>query len=188
MSQRFDFQSAPMAGLYTIEKKPISDSRGFFSRLFCAEELQEIGLHKPIVQMNHTHTNKKGSIRGMHYQTPPHAETKIVTCIRGAVMDVAVDIRHNSPTFLHYYTEELTAQNQKSLFIPEGFAHGFQTLSDDCELLYLHTAHYQSDAEAGLNPKDPALGIEWPLMSTELSKRDQNHPMIDQQFIGFINT
>jgi len=186
MSQRFDFQSALMAGLYTIEKKPISDSRGFFSRFFCAEELQEIGLHKPIVQMNHTHTNKKGSVRGMHYQTPPHAETKIVTCIRGAVMDVVVDIRFNSPTFLHYHAETLTAENQKSLFIPEGFAHGFQALTEDCELIYLHTAAYHPEVEGALNATDPRLDIVWPLTVTDISEKDCNHRMIEQDFEGIM--
>ena len=188
MSQRFIFQEISLSGLYLIEKKCISDTRGFFSRFFCAEEYAAMGLTKPIVQMNHTCTIQKGSIRGIDFQKPPHTETKIVTCIKGEVWDVAVDIRQNSATFLQWHAERLTVDNKKSLYISEGFAHGFQTLTDDCELLYLHTAAYQADAEGGLNPLDSRLSIDWPLVATELSQRDKNHPLIDKSFTGIVVT
>lgn len=184
MSQRFNFNPTRLTGLYHIERKPISDSRGFFSRFFCAEEFGSVGLNKPIAQMNHTYTKAKGAIRGLHFQFPPHSETKIVTCIAGEVFDVAIDIRHNSPTFLQWHAEILTADNRASLFIPDGFAHGFQTLTKDCQLLYLHSAMHQSQAEGALNAMDEKIAIEWPLTVTDISERDQLHPMIDSDFAG----
>ena len=184
MSQRFNFIPTKLAGLYHIERKPISDSRGFFSRFYCAEEFKSMGLNVPIAQMNHTYTKAKGAIRGLHFQFPPHSETKIVTCIAGEVFDIAIDIRHNSPTFLQWHAEILTADNRASLFIPDGFAHGFQTLTEDCQLLYLHSAMYQPQAEGALNAMDEKIAIEWPLMVTDISERDQHHPMIDSKFTG----
>ena len=184
MSQRFKFTETPLEGLYKIERKPVMDSRGFFTRFYCADEFRQIGFTKPIAQMNHTLTKNKGTIRGLHYQHPPHTETKIVTCIRGEIFDVALDIRKNSATFLQWHAEILSAENQASLYIPDGFAHGFQTLTNDCELIYLHSVYYHSDAEDGLNVKDSKLGIEWPLDIVETSERDCNYPMIDQDFTG----
>jgi len=139
---------------------------------------------KPIQQINHTLTRKVGAIRGMHFQHPPAAELKIVSRLQGRILDVAVDLRADSPTFLQWFSTELSAENQHSLFIPEGFAHGFQTLSDDCELLYLHSASYSPQHEAALNPLDPRLAIAWPLAVTEISARDQAHPMLDSGFKG----
>ena len=184
MSQRFNFIETPLKGLYKIEQKPIVDSRGFFSRFFCAEEFKDIGFTQPIAQMNHTLTKQKGAVRGMHYQHPPCTETKIVTCIRGEIFDVAVDIRKGSPTFLKFHVEILSDKNQSSLYIPDGFAHGFQTLTEDCELLYIHSSLYQHDAEGALNVFDTELNIEWPQKITEISERDKNHPMIDSSFEG----
>lgn len=184
MSQRFNFTPTRLAGVYRIERKPVIDSRGFFSRFYCAEEFKDMGLNVPISQMNHTCTNTKGSIRGLHFQFPPHSETKIVTCIAGEVFDVAIDIRHNSPTFLHWHAEILSADNRASLFIPDGFAHGFQTLADDCQLLYLHSTMYQPQAEGALNAMDERIAIKWPLPLTDISERDQKHPMIDSKFTG----
>jgi len=179
MSQRLEFIPTLLDGLYSINRKPIKDQRGFFNRLFCAEEIAEIGLKHPIVQINHTMTRQKGAIRGLHFQHIPYTETKIVTCIKGKVFDVAVDIRKNSPTFLQWHAEELSADNKVSLYIPDGFAHGFQALTNDCELLYMHSEFYQSDAEGALNVLDPRLSIEWPLEITEISERDNNHSMIN---------
>lgn len=184
MSQRFEFIKTPLAGLLRIDRKPISDNRGFFSRLFCANEFKEIGFLNPIAQINHTLTKTKGTIRGMHFQYSPHTETKIVTCIRGEMLDVVVDIRKGSPTFLHWHAEILSATNQSSLYIPDGFAHGFQTLVHDCELIYLHSSSYSPNSEGALNAMDPMLAIQWPLTATEISERDSNHPQLDSQFEG----
>jgi dTDP-4-dehydrorhamnose 3,5-epimerase len=142
MSGHFEVVSTPLAGLAVILRKPMRDERGFFERLFCQEELQTAGLTKPIVQINRSLTRKKGTVRGMHFQYPPHSEVKIVSCLKGEIFDVAVDIRSGSATCLRWHGELLSAENNRSMLIPEGFAHGFQTLSDDCELLYLHTAAY----------------------------------------------
>ena len=153
MSSRFDIFDTPLKGLNLIQRKPIGDSRGYLERLFCAEELQALIPGKGIVQINRTITAKHCSVRGMHFQHPPHAETKFVSCLRGKVLDVAVDMRQGSPTFLHWHAEVLSASNHKTLMIPEGFAHGFQALCDDCELIYLHSRAYTPGAEAGLQPE-----------------------------------
>ena len=181
---RFTILDTPIADLKIVERQQLGDTRGFLSRLFCAEELSVAGWHKPIAQINQTLTQKQGTIRGMHFQRPPYAEIKLVTCLRGAIWDVAVDLRDESPTFLQWHAEELSAANHRALLIPEGFAHGFQTLSDDCEIVYLHSMAYLPGAEAGLNPKDHMLSITWPLAIAELSTRDAQHPMLDHQFKG----
>jgi dTDP-4-dehydrorhamnose 3,5-epimerase len=181
---RFEFTSTPISGLTVIQRKPIEDDRGFLCRLYCSEEFREAGLRKPIAQINHTFTRKKGAVRGLHLQYPPHAEAKIVSCLKGEIYDVAVDIRRGSPTFLCWYAEILSADNYKSLLIPEGFAHGFQTLTEECELIYLHTASYAPGAEGGLNVRDPHFTIAWPLNIAELSNRDISYPCIDDQFEG----
>lgn len=184
MSQRFDFIKTRLTGLYEIRRKPITDNRGFFSRFFCAEEFKEVGLDGTIAQLNHTLTKDKGAIRGMHFQYPPHTETKIVSCIKGEVLDVAVDLRRNSPSFLKWHSVILSASQQNSLYIPDGFAHGFQTLTENCELLYIHTRFFTPGAEGALNAFDPALSIKWPLAVTNISERDKNHPLIDKNFNG----
>jgi dTDP-4-dehydrorhamnose 3,5-epimerase len=173
-------------GLKRIERQRLGDSRGFLSRIFCAKELAQAGWNKPIEQINHTYTAKRGTVRGMHFQRPPHAEMKLVSCLRGEVLDVAVDLRRGSPTFLQWHAEHLSAVNGFALLIPEGFAHGFQTLTDDAELLYCHSAAYVPEAEAGLNPTDQKLAIHWPLAITELSARDSQHPMLNEQFSGLV--
>lgn len=181
---RFEFSSTSLAGLIVVQRKPIEDERGSFSRFYCAEEFRKVGLRKPIVQINHTSTQKKGTVRGMHFQYPPHAEAKIVSCLKGEIYDVAVDIRRGSPTFLRWHAEVLSSDNHKSLLIPEGFAHGFQALSKECELIYLHTASYTSDAEGGLNVSDPRIAVEWPFGVKGLSNRDQSYAYIDDRFEG----
>jgi len=181
---RFDFISTPLTGLTLVQRKAIEDQRGFLSRLYCADEFREAGLHKPIAQINHTLTRSKGAVRGLHFQNPPHAEAKLVSCLQGEVFDVAVDLRCGSPTFLQWYGVKLSALNRQSLLIPEGFAHGFQTLTEDCELIYLHTATYQPEAEGALNVTDPKIGITWPLTMADLSERDRNHKLIEQDFQG----
>jgi dTDP-4-dehydrorhamnose 3,5-epimerase len=183
-TSRFNFHPTPLVGLWVLQRKTVEDSRGFFCRFFCAEEFQSVGLKKPIAQINHTYTAKKGAVRGLHFQCPPYSEGKIVSCIRGEVYDVAVDIRMGTPTFLQWHGEILSAANQKSLFIPEGFAHGFQTLTEKCELLYLHSEAFHPQSEGALHVADPGIGIVWPIAITELSERDRGHPFIDLDFKG----
>jgi dTDP-4-dehydrorhamnose 3,5-epimerase len=180
----FEFFTTTIKGLMVIQRKPIEDERGFFCRFYCADEFRNAGLNKPIAQINHTLTREKGTVRGLHFQYPPHAESKIVSCTKGEVFDVAVDIRRGSSTFLKWHFVILSAVNHKSLLIPQGFAHGFQTLCNECELIYLHTASYAPEAEGGLNIRDSSLAIEWPLYISHLSKRDMNYPYIDDQFNG----
>ena len=181
---RFAVTALPLDGLKLIERQRLGDARGFLSRLFCAEELGMAGWVKPIAQINLTHTARRGTVRGLHFQRPPDAEMKLVSCIRGEVWDLAVDVRTGSPTYLQWHAERLTADNGHALLIPEGFAHGFQSLTDDVELLYCHSAAYNAASEAGLNPNDAGLAIRWPLAIAELSARDAAHPLIDATFEG----
>jgi len=181
---RFTITDLPLAGLKRVERQSLGDNRGFLARLFCAEELASAGWTKPIAQINHTYTAKQGTVRGMHFQHPPHAEMKLVSCIRGEVWDVAVDLRVGSPTFLHWHAERLSVENGCALLIPEGFAHGFQALTDDVELLYCHSEAYAAHAEGGLNPTDPRLGITWPLAIAELSARDAGQALITSDVEG----
>lgn len=186
MSSRFDIQPTSLPGLNLVVRKPLGDSRGYLERMFCADELQDVFGTRRIVQINHTLTQTKGTVRGMHFQFAPHAEMKFVSCLRGSVFDVAVDLRKGSSTFLCWYAELLSADNHKTLAIPEGFAHGFQTLTDNCEMLYLHTAAYAPGAEAGLNPRDAKLAIEWPMHIAEISPRDAAHALIADDFEGVV--
>jgi dTDP-4-dehydrorhamnose 3,5-epimerase len=174
----------PLAGLMLVSRKRLEDERGYFSRLFCAEILNEAGWHKPVSQINITHTSIRGSIRGLHYQVPPFSEMKLVSCIRGEVMDVAVDLRAGSPTFLQWHAQTLSADNGNAMLIPEGFAHGFQTITDNVEMLYFHSTHYNPSAEAGLRFDDPFINIEWPLQVTQISVRDQKYELLTSSFKG----
>lgn len=183
---RFDCIATPLSGLKIIQRKPIEDTRGFLSRFFCVDEFKAFGFNKPINQINHTLTHKRGAIRGLHFQKPPYAEIKLVSCLKGQIFDVAVDLRKNSPTFLQWHGEVLSESNQRSLLIPEGFAHGFQTLTENCELIYLHSAPFIKEAEDAFNVTDAKLSIEWPLSITEISDRDQLHPMIKLNFEGIV--
>lgn len=183
---RFDFIQTPLSGLMLVQRKMIEDHRGFLSRFYCIEEFREAGIIKPIAQINHTLTRKKGAVRGMHFQHPPHGEAKLVSCLKGEIWDMAIDLRHGSPTFLHSHGEILSAANHKSLLIPEGYAHGFQALAEDCELIYLHTAAYNPDAEGALNVADPRLDIVWPLPIDDLSERDRSHPFVGPDFRGVV--
>lgn len=176
--------SLPLAGLKLIQRNRLVDSRGCLSRIFCADDLRDAEWVAPIAQVNHTHTVKRGTVRGMHFQRPPHTEMKLVSCLRGEIWDVAVDVRVNSPTFLQWHAEQLSADSGRALLIPEGFAHGFQALTDDVEMLYCHSAAYNSNAEAGLNPQDAGIAIAWPLPIVDLSARDVGHPIIESGFEG----
>ena len=184
MSGRFDVHATPIAGLFAVERRPQGDARGYLERFHCAEELRSAGLDTPIRQINRTLTRAKGTVRGLHFQYPPHAETKVVSCIAGSVFDVAVDLRKGSPTFLRWHGEVLSADNRRSVVIPEGFAHGFQTLEDDCEMFYLHTADYAADAEGGFDANDARLAIRWPLPATQRSERDARLPKIASGWEG----
>lgn len=178
------FQETSFKDLFIIEKSVVGDSRGYFERMYCIETLQRFVDKVDIQQINHSFTKQAGVIRGLHFQKPPFAEKKIITCIKGEVLDVVVDVRYNSPTFLKHFSVKLSAENHKSLLVPEGFAHGFQTLVNDCELIYFHTENYNRDAEGALNALDPFLGIEWALPLTERSEKDNLHPYIDKTFKG----
>jgi dTDP-4-dehydrorhamnose 3,5-epimerase len=172
----------PLAGLMVVETTPVGDARGSFARLFCTRELEPLGLPGPIAQINHSFTATTGTVRGLHFQRPPKAEAKLIRCLRGRVLDVAVDLRKGSPTFLKWHAVELTSENHKAFYLPQGFAHGFQTLAPDCELLYLHTEFYSPEHEGGLRFDDPALAIAWPLPAAELSARDRAHPLFGPDF------
>jgi dTDP-4-dehydrorhamnose 3,5-epimerase len=173
-----------LAGLHLVETAPFGDHRGAFARLFCARELAPVLGNRQIVQINHSRTTARGALRGMHYQHPPHAEMKMVRCLKGRVLDVAVDLRAGSKTFLKYHAQELSPDTANMLVIPEGFAHGFQVLEENSELLYLHTACYEKAAEGGLRYNDPALNIDWPLPVADLSARDEAHALIAPDFKG----
>lgn len=176
--------ATPLEGLYEIEHTPVGDTRGRFTRLFCEQEMAPIrtGLH--FTQINWSQTQGLGTIRGLHYQAPPAAEAKLIRCLRGRVFDVAVDLRPDSSTFMHWHAAELREDNDRALFIPEGFAHGFQALSEEAHLLYMHTAAWAPACERGLRHDDPQLAITWPLPVTQCSERDRNHPLIGTDFVG----
>lgn len=183
---RFEFSATPLAGLMRVRRKVLADERGSLSRLFDPQEMAAGGWHHPVAQINHTVTRHAGTVRGLHYQLPPHAEHKLVSCVRGEVWDVAVDLRRGSPTFLHWHAERLSADNACALWIPEGFAHGFQALEDGVELVYVHSAPYVAASEAGLSALDPRLAIAWPLPVQGLSARDQAHGLVTDGFSGVL--
>jgi dTDP-4-dehydrorhamnose 3,5-epimerase len=174
----------PIEGVVVVETTPFADHRGVFQRVFCDRDLEDIVGARRIVQINHSRTMAVGAVRGMHFQRPPHAEVKMVRCLRGKVWDVAVDLRAGSPTFLQWHAEELSFDNARMLVIPEGCAHGFQVLEPQSELLYLHTAHYEPSAEGAVRYDDPKLAITWPLSVTDVSTRDQLHPLLSSDFSG----
>jgi dTDP-4-dehydrorhamnose 3,5-epimerase len=178
LSDRFEIFETPLQGLCVVQRKPIRDERGYLERMFCASDHATLLQGRSIRQINRTLTVRCGTVRGMHFQNPPHAEMKFVSCLRGEVFDVAVDLRPDSPTRFQWHGEVLSSKNYKTLAIPEGFAHGFQTLSDHCEMLYFHTADYHRESEGGLNPLDPVMGIAWPLGISGISSRDSAQPML----------
>lgn len=183
-SGRFDVIGTAIAGLHVLVRKPVGDARGSLERMFCASDLAEWTGGLAIAQINRTVTSQVGAVRGLHFQYPPHAETKFVSCLRGAVFDVAVDLRRGSPTFLQWHGEVLDEDNRRTLALPRGFAHGFQCLRENSELLYFHTAAYKAEAEGALNVRDPRLAIAWPLPVGQMSERDERHPMLDDRFEG----
>lgn len=182
--ERFRALPTPLDGVLCIERRVLADERGAFERLFCADELAAYGFPSAPAQINRSLTRNPGTVRGMHFQYPPHGEVKLVSCLRGRVFDVAVDLRRASPTFLRWHGCELSGDNHRSLLIPEGFAHGFQVLEADSELIYCHSVAYAPAAEGGLHPLDPRLAIAWPLPPVGLSARDAAHPPVAADFVG----
>ena len=178
------FSPTVLNGSYVIDLELKSDDRGWLARYYCKEEFQKIGHTKEWVQMNHTFTGKKGSIRGMHFQIHPFKEIKMLRCIAGSVYDVIIDLRKDSDTFLKWTGVELSSANKKMLYIPEGFAHGFQCLEDNCELTYHHSEYYQPNSESGIKYNEPLVNIKWPLPVTVISARDDQHPYLDKNFKG----
>jgi len=178
------FTPTSLAGSYTIDLAPHIDDRGWFARFYSKDLFAQIGHQKEWVQLNHSYTREKGALRGMHFQLPPFGEIKMVRCIAGSVYDVIVDLRKGSHSFLHWFGVELSAENRKMLYIPEGFAHGFQVLQEDSELIYHHTEFYTPEAESGIRYNDPRVNIQWPLPVTTLSERDAAFDFLTDHFKG----
>ena len=170
------FTETELRGAYSIELEKREDERGFFARTWCQDEFEAQGLVARIVQANLSFNKKQGTLRGMHYQVAPHAETKLVRCTRGAIYDVIIDLRPDSPSYRQWVGVELTADNYRMLFVPEGFAHGFQMLTDNTDVMYQVSAFYTPGAERGLRYNDPAFGIRWPLEVQVISPKDQHWP------------
>jgi dTDP-4-dehydrorhamnose 3,5-epimerase len=178
---RFLVEPTAIDGLCVIKLKPFIDHRGEFTRMYCQDEFYSLGLKKPIVQINKSRTKKSGSIRGMHFQNGVNAEDKVISCVAGRVFDVAVDMRPESATYLSWFGIELSENNHTSLLIPVGFAHGFQSLEDDSEIIYFVTKQYSNLAEDGLHPLDPKLNIRWPLPCADISAKDSSRPLLNQR-------
>lgn len=167
-----NFDGIELSGAYIVRPKIVEDSRGFFARTYCREEFKAKGLECDFVQCNVSFNHAAGTVRGLHYQAEPHAEVKIVRCVSGAIFDVIVDLRPESPTFRRWYGLELTAENRLALYIPKGFAHGFQTLADQTEVFYQMANFYHPESAAGIRWNDPSLGIPWPRPVVSVSERD----------------
>lgn len=179
-------RSIPTAipGVTQIKRFLFTDTRGSFTRLSDLENLRRLGWQGEVMQINHSVTKKAGTVRGMHYQNPPYTEYKLVNCIKGSVYDVVVDLREGSSTFLRSVAVKLSPDNSTALLIPPGCAHGFQSLEDDSELLYAHSMPFIASSDGGMNPLDPAFGIQWPLPIANMSEKDKNRPMITSKFKG----
>jgi dTDP-4-dehydrorhamnose 3,5-epimerase len=180
------FIPTPLPDAYVVELDPIRDDRGLFARTFCKEDFRQIGHTKEFVQFNHSINHKKGTLRGMHFQLPPFSEVKLIRCIAGKVYDVIIDLRYDSASFLKWYGTELSKENMRMMYVPEGFAHGFLTLTDDAELLYHHTSYYAPAAEGGLRYNDPLIKIQWPGSVEVISAKDTTYPLLENNFTGLI--
>jgi dTDP-4-dehydrorhamnose 3,5-epimerase len=173
------FTETPLAGAYIVDLEPRADNRGYFARAFCQREFEAHGLSTRIAQMNISFNYLKGTLRGLHFQYPPAAETKLVRCSRGAILDVIVDLRPESSSFLQHVAVELTAANQRALYVPERFAHGYQVLEPETETIYSVGEFYTPSLESGIRATDPRLAIRWPLEPTEISDKDRNWPLLE---------
>jgi len=180
------FHTTHLDGVFRIELRAIEDQRGWFARTFCAESFAVQGLETSFPQVNHSYCRRRGTLRGLHFQRPPRAEAKLVRCVRGAIFDVAVDVRQGSATFLQWFSVELSADRAEEIYIGPGFAHGYQALTDDAAIVYQASQPYSPELEDGLRFDDPAIGISWPITTPNLSPKDQNAPWIDPTFAGVI--
>ncbi len=169
----------PLGGAFTVKPDLIEDDRGFFARSFCQHEFQALALEPVVAQCNISFNRKRGTLRGMHYQIRPYEEAKLVRCTRGAIFDVIVDVREGSATRFNWFGVELNAENRLALYIPAGFAHGFQTLADDSEVLYQMSEFYHAESARGLRWDDPRLGISWPMADPAMSPRDRTYPLLE---------
>lgn len=169
------FSETKIKGVYIIEPELLLDERGFFARSFCKEEFQKNGLETDIVQCNISYNKKKGTLRGMHYQAAPFEEAKIVSCTKGSIYDVVVDLRRDSPTYRNWYAKELSTDSYQMLYIPKGCAHGFQTLEDNCNVYYQIGEYYHPEYARGIRWNDPVIGIVWPIPAGNISEKDQNY-------------
>lgn len=174
------FIETELKGAFRIEPQLIEDARGFFARTWTPGEFETHGLNPHIAQCSISYNRRRGTVRGMHYQVAPYEEAKVVRCTRGSIYDVAVDLRRDSPTYLRWTAVELSERNRAMFYIPEGFAHGYQTLEDDTEVFYQVSANYRPEAARGLRWDDPALGISWPLPITVISERDKECSLIGE--------
>lgn len=170
------FITTDFSGAYVVEPEKIVDDRGFFARTFCRDEFATRGLRPVFVQCNVSFNARKGTLRGMHFQEKPHEEAKLVRCTRGAIYDVILDIRRSSPTFMRWAAYELTAENHRMVYLPEGFAHGFQALEDNCEVFYQMSEIFHAPFARGIRWNDPAFSIPWPLADPIVSARDAQYP------------
>jgi dTDP-4-dehydrorhamnose 3,5-epimerase len=173
------FTESPLPGAFLVDLSPLADERGLFARTYCAEEFAQQGLSAKMRQCSVSYNGRKGTLRGLHYQDPPHQEHKLVRCTAGAIFDVIVDIRPKSPRYCHWFGTQLTAQNRRSLFIPPGFAHGFVTLHDATEVYYMISADHAPEHSRGYRWNDPAFAIGWPVAPSVISGRDANFPLLD---------
>jgi len=179
-----EFRETLLKDAFLVDLTGFRDERGFFARLFCTDEFRSAGLEANFMQINNSLSSKAGTLRGLHYQLPPAAEVKVVRCISGALWDCIVDLRPDSPTFARWFGTTLSAVNRTMLYVPRGFAHGFITLTDDAEALYLVSDRYAPERERGLRWDDPRFGIEWPRQPTELSAKDSSWPFFDPEYHG----
>lgn len=170
------FEATKLPGVWLVRLELREDERGSFARSWCAREFLAHGLNPSLAQCNVSFSRRRGTLRGLHYQAPPHAEAKLVRCIRGAIYDVALDLRPASPTFKHWTAVELTAENRRALYVPEGCAHGFQSLTDESEVFYQMSEFYQPESARGVRWNDPAFGIEWPVAEPIMAERDRAYP------------
>ena len=181
------FTETKLKGAYIIDLELKQDYRGFFARTFCAKEFEAYNLKPTVAQCNLSFNYKEGTLRGMHYQIPPATETKLIRCIKGAIYDVIIDMRPDSPTYLEHIGVKLTAENRRALYVPEMFAHGYQALADETEVIYQVSEFYTPNRERGLHYDDPLLGIEWPMPVSEISEKDTNWSLLENTVINALN-
>ena len=182
MNNQMEFKKTSFEDVYVINFSRNEDNRGTFTRMYCKQEFEKIGFDKEFVQINFSSNLAKGTLRGLHYQKMPYTESKLIRCIQGKIFDVVVDIRKDSKTFLKYFGVELSKEKMNAIFIPEGFAHGYQTLEDNSSLIYHHSQYYMPESDGGIRYNDPFLNIEWPLPAINLSDKDKAYHLIDNTF------